>query len=95
MDDGHENLRCGIIKQAIDDYKQALRRGNEYGIKALERWFYSEWGEMLSGGNSAFILEKVRNEIAAERADRCACCGAVIPEGRQVCPKCEREVKSK
>lgn len=21
--------------------------------------------------------------------DRCICCGAVIPEGRQVCPKCE------
>ena len=25
--------------------------------------------------------------------DRCVCCGDVIPEGRQVCPKCERMVK--
>ena len=24
--------------------------------------------------------------------DRCVCCGDVIPEGRQVCPKCERTV---
>lgn len=21
---------------------------------------------------------------------RCVCCGEIIPEGRQVCPKCER-----
>ena len=21
--------------------------------------------------------------------DRCICCGAVIPEGRQICPQCE------
>lgn len=23
--------------------------------------------------------------------DRCVCCGAVIPEGRMICPSCERE----
>lgn len=22
-------------------------------------------------------------------ADRCICCGEIIPEGRQVCPRCE------
>ena len=22
--------------------------------------------------------------------DRCVCCGAIIPEGRMVCPNCER-----
>ena len=21
--------------------------------------------------------------------DTCACCGAIVPEGRQVCPRCE------
>ena len=24
--------------------------------------------------------------------NRCVCCGEVIPEGRQVCAKCETEV---
>ena len=24
-------------------------------------------------------------------ADRCVCCDAIIPEGRQVCPQCERK----
>ena len=23
-------------------------------------------------------------------ADRCVCCGAIVPEGRMVCPTCER-----
>jgi RNA polymerase subunit RPABC4/transcription elongation factor Spt4 len=23
----------------------------------------------------------------------CVCCGAVIPEGRQVCPNCERRAE--
>lgn len=25
------------------------------------------------------------------KADRCLFCGAIIPEGRQICPRCERE----
>ena len=28
-------------------------------------------------------------------ADRCVCCGAIVPEGRQVCPQCEIELQSK
>jgi hypothetical protein len=27
---------------------------------------------------------------ARKSADTCVCCGAVIPEGRQVCPNCEQ-----
>ena len=26
---------------------------------------------------------------AFENADRCVCCGEIVPEGRQVCPDCE------
>lgn len=25
--------------------------------------------------------------------DRCVCCGAIIPEGRMVCPQCEKEAE--
>lgn len=32
----------------------------------------------------------LRRELAFARADRCVCCGAVVPEGRMVCPSCER-----
>lgn len=27
--------------------------------------------------------------------NRCVCCGAVIPEGRMVCPACERKAAEK
>ena len=27
---------------------------------------------------------------AAPSAELCVCCGVIIPEGRQVCPNCER-----
>ena len=30
--------------------------------------------------------------LVARNADRCVCCGAVVPEGRHVCPMCERVV---
>lgn len=33
---------------------------------------------------------ELRRQLAFARADRCACCGAPVPEGRMVCPSCER-----
>ena len=32
-------------------------------------------------------------EIVIDDANRCVCCGEIIPEGRQVCPNCENEVR--
>ena len=26
-------------------------------------------------------------------ADRCVCCGEIVPEGRMVCPQCEHKTK--
>ena len=28
-----------------------------------------------------------------DNAERCVCCGAIIPEGRQVCPNCWAEME--
>ena len=38
------------------------------------------------------ISHVIRDDIQFYRPDvnRCVCCGAIIPEGRQVCPNCER-----
>ena len=36
------------------------------------------------------VTESLKNVIDAfENADRCVCCGEIVPEGRQVCPGCE------
>lgn len=34
-------------------------------------------------------------ESRSENADRCVSCGEIIPEGRWVCPNCERKAKGK
>lgn len=26
--------------------------------------------------------------------DRCVCCGEIVPEGRMVCPQCERNMRT-
>lgn len=36
--------------------------------------------------------ELAQMEQAGRNAERCVCCGAIIPEGRQVCPICECQI---
>lgn len=43
-----------------------------------------------AGESAENATESLRNVIGAfENADRCVCCGEIVPEGRQVCPGCE------
>lgn len=63
MDDGYENLRVAIVSLAVKDLKNAMRRSERMGRKcdrqkALERWFLSEWGQALSGGNGEEIIRR-------------------------------------
>jgi hypothetical protein len=46
---------------------------------------------MKRAGDSAKKAAESLGEVinAFENADRCVCCGEIIPEGRQVCPGCE------
>jgi hypothetical protein len=43
-----------------------LRAADENKATALEHWFLSEWGEMLSGYNGAYIIDKVKSEVDSE-----------------------------
>ena len=38
-------------------------------------------------GRKAVTVERIEY---VDGAERCVSCGVMIPEGRQVCPKCER-----
>lgn len=40
---------------------------------------------VIADGNGRWAARRMK------MPDRCVCCGAVIPEGRQVCPICERQ----
>lgn len=46
---------------------------------------------MKRAGDSAKKAAESMGEVidAFENADRCVCCGEIVPEGRQVCPSCE------
>lgn len=42
----------------------------------------------------AYALYKVWKRADSEtKADTCVCCGEIIPEGRQVCHRCERRAE--
>lgn len=41
----------------------------------------------INGANFAKVKRHIDN-----MPERCVCCGTIIPEGRQVCPNCERNV---
>lgn len=70
MTSGNENVRAAILRQAVSDYKAALRKRNGGAINALERFFMSEWGQMLSGGRGSYIIERCRKCVGTKPKDR-------------------------
>lgn len=61
---------------------------NEYEIIfKTDKWSdYTEVQEAIRG-----IIDRNRTQSISRNTDVCVCCGAEIPEGRQVCIKCEGE----
>ena len=59
---------------------------NEYEIVfKTDKWSdYTEIQEAIRG-----IIDQNRTQSISRNTETCVCCGAVIPEGRQVCPSCE------
>ena len=68
MDEAYERLAAAIVVQAVKDYKGALRkeaRGKatettQGMIIRCERFFKSEWFQMLSDLDGVALMEKVR-----------------------------------
>ena len=56
LDTGWERLRISILKQAVVDYIGALRTDDEKGTYELERFFRSDWGQLLSDYNGELII---------------------------------------
>lgn len=63
MHEGYQALRVAILRQAIKDYKRALKQKNAGQIKRLERFFLSEWGELLSNNNGDVIIKNCKEKI--------------------------------
>lgn len=77
----YEDLANGIVKQAADDYKKALKdlkkaikEGWDFKAKntpvqkihELNRWFRSEWYEMLTKVDSEYLIQHLNMEYGNE-----------------------------
>ena len=65
-EDAYELLIQAIVKQAMTDYKVALKEGNHKQIAELEHFFRSGYGEMLSHDHGEQIIEYCRKEVEEE-----------------------------
>lgn len=67
--DPYEKLANAIIILAARDYRTALRRqkkkatpGNEQEIRNIERFFRSQYFDMLTGVDGEYLIEQIRKE---------------------------------
>jgi hypothetical protein len=60
--DPYQNLANAIVAVAVDDYRKALKDDDEQLIKSLERFFYSEWYEVLTNVPSDKLLSYLNRE---------------------------------
>ena len=104
--DGWSALARAIVYQACADYQRKTKQGHYNHLQEIERFFRSNYGNMLCYGHNDRILQALQDGTANKitsvhetwvinveddkmSEDTCVVCGAIIPEGRQVCPMCE------
>jgi predicted amidophosphoribosyltransferase len=92
--DNHLVTLCPSCVKAREQRKEQL--GRKPKKKAAKKPL--SVAEILRIGNIYF---KVKHKylhygdivtLVDRNVDRCVCCGAVVPEGRHVCPQCEKAV---
>lgn len=52
-----------IVKRAVMDYKLALRKRDFYAIAELEKFFLSDYGQLLSRDHGELIIEKCKKTV--------------------------------
>lgn len=63
------NLAIGVVKQAADDLRAALKAHDESEAAVLFRWFWSEWGQLLSFGQGGAIIRRIKKEAEEREQD--------------------------
>ena len=70
MTDAYENLANAIILLAVKDYRQALKllsknphsRSAMAAVNEMERFFRSDWYEILTSVDGEMLIRKLREE---------------------------------
>ena len=66
LDGRLEELAIAITQQAALDYEEELKKSEKLGkptseLRALNKWFKSDFGQLCTFGNGAYIQELIRN----------------------------------
>lgn len=61
----YERLRTEIVRSVVKDLEDAVKKSKRQGAiceeqKRLEKWLLSQWGQLLSGDNGEYIIERCR-----------------------------------
>lgn len=69
----------------MTEFNTRVSKGEYEIIFKTDKWSdYTEVQEAIRG-----IIDRNRIQSISRNTDVCVCCGAEIPDGRQVCPACE------
>ena len=60
--DPYQNLANAIVAVAADDYRDALKDGNEKLLASLEKFFHSSWYKTLTNVDSDTLLDMLHRE---------------------------------
>lgn len=55
-EDPYLNLSGAILRQAVKDYITAIINNNIHQMEYFEKWFLSEWGQLLSFQQGKYII---------------------------------------
>ena len=79
-------------------YDRAIRLTEVHTIRKMRDTLkkYYDRNEMFLGYLIVTNIIRVANEMLADAScdNTCISCGEIIPEGRQICPNCEKESES-
>ena len=68
---GWELLAIAVVQRTADDYRKAIKQARRtgkrpVGVRAIERFFKSEYGNLLTFGHGEEIWRKLKKECETE-----------------------------
>ena len=87
-------------KETAEKFAERVKEETDHGISAIYDSTVDEICKEITQGDKTPCKHALKNELGdlycgndkgENWGDFCAVCGEYVPEGRQVCPKCEKE----
>ena len=66
-DECYENLAIAILNQAAKDWRDAMSKNRPAKAARMEKFFLSDYGQLLSAGNGQYIIDRLKEEFGDGR----------------------------